>query len=56
MPMASIEKVEGLRGKEAQVQAVVKNIARREAKEPETRSDDELRAALRVKGEQTVKV
>lgn len=25
-------------------------------KEPETRSDDEIRAALRVKGEQTVKV
>lgn len=54
--MISIEKIEGLRGKEAQVQVVVKNIARKEAKEPETRSDDELRAALRVKGEQTVKV
>ena len=48
--------MEGLRGKEALVQAVVKNIARKEAKEPETRSDDEIRAALRVKGEQTVKV
>ncbi|CAM9269882.1 unnamed protein product [Ectocarpus fasciculatus] len=47
--------VEGLRGKQALVQAVVKNIARKEVKEPETRSDDEIRAALRVKGEQTVK-
>ncbi|CAM9687241.1 unnamed protein product [Ectocarpus sp. 12 AP-2014] len=47
--------IEGLRGKQALVQAVVKNIARKEVKEPETRSDDEIRAALRVKGEQTVK-
>eukprot|EP00903_Cladosiphon_okamuranus_P013286 g12385.t1 len=47
--------VEGLRGKEALVQVVVKNIARKEVKEPETRSDDELRVALRAKGEQTVK-
>ena len=38
------------------MQAVVKNIARKEVKEPETRSDDELRVALRAKGEQTVKV
>lgn len=45
-----------MRGKEALVQAVVKNIARKEVKEPETRSDDELRVALRAKGEQTVKV
>lgn len=50
------DQVEGLRGKEALVQAVVKNIARKEVKEPETRSDDELRVALRAKGEQTAKV
>lgn len=50
------EKIEGLRGKNALVQAVVKNIARKEAKEPETRSDDEVRAELRAKGEQVVKV
>lgn len=50
------DKVEGLRGKEALVQAVVKNIARKEVKEPETRSDDELRVALRAKGKLTVKV
>lgn len=50
------EKIEGLRGKEALVQAVVKNIARKEVKEPETRSDDEVRAELRAKGEQVVKV
>lgn len=45
-----------MRGKNALVQAVVKNIARKEAKEPETRSDDEVRAELRAKGEQVVKV
>lgn len=45
-----------MRGKEALVQAVVKNIARKEDKPPETRSDDELRALLRTKGEQTMQV
>lgn len=45
-----------MRGKEALVQAVVKNIARKEDKPPETRSDDELRALLRSKGEQTMQV
>lgn len=45
-----------MRGKNALVQVVVKNIARKEAKEPETRSDDEVRAELRAKGEQVVKV
>lgn len=49
-------KIEGLRGKNALVQAVVKNIARKEAKEPEMRSDDEVRAELRAKGELVVKV
>ena len=48
--------MEGLRGKEALVQVVVKNIARKEVKEPETRSDDELRVALRAQGDKTVKV
>lgn len=51
-----MEQVEGLRGKEALVQAVVKNIARREDKPPETRSDEELRALLRAKGEETMQV
>lgn len=50
------EQIEGLRGKEALVQAVVKNIARKEDKPPETRSDDELRVLLRSKGEQTMQV
>ncbi|CAM9746151.1 unnamed protein product [Pylaiella littoralis] len=47
--------IEGLRGKNALVQAVVKNIARKEAKEPEMRNDDEVRAELRAKGELVVK-
>ncbi|CAN0001470.1 unnamed protein product [Ascophyllum nodosum] len=46
--------IEGLRGKEALVQAVVKSIARRESRPPETRSDDELRVLLRQKGEATM--
>lgn len=50
------EQIEGLRGKEALVQVVVKSIARREDKPPETRSDDELRVLLRQKGEATMKV
>lgn len=48
--------VEGLRGKDAFVQAVVKNIARKEMKEPETRSDDELRTLLRTKVKQSMQV
>ena len=38
------------------MQAVVKSIARRESKPPETRSDDELRVLLRQKGEATMQV
>ena len=53
---ARLDQIEGLRGKEALVQAVVKNIARKEDKPPETRSDDELRTLLRAKGEQTMQV
>lgn len=52
----TVQQIEGLRGKQAQVQAVVKNIARREDKPLETRSDDELRGLLRAKGEATMQV
>lgn len=45
-----------MRGKDALVQAVVKSIAKKEDKPPETRSDDELRTLLRAKGEQTMQV
>lgn len=46
--------MEMLRGKDTLVQAVVKNIARREDKPPETRSDEELRELLRARGAASV--
>ncbi|CAM9458071.1 unnamed protein product [Choristocarpus tenellus] len=48
--------VSSLQGKTALVTVVVKNIARKEEKPPETRSDDEIRTFLREKAKETFKM